>query len=60
MNRETDEESLRLFLRKIADDRLLDTLIPRLREEDVQDIVAFFSGILHRYLREKEYHTLFL
>lgn len=60
LNRETDEQSLRLFLQKVAGDRLLDTLIPRLGEEEVQDIVSFFTGILQRHLRDEEYHRFFL
>ena len=60
LNRATDEQSLRLFIKQFANDRFLNTLIPRLGDEEISSIVDFFTGLMHKHLSKKEYHRLFL
>ena len=60
LNRELDEQSLALFLRLFTQDQLLDTLIPRLKEDEITGLVQQVTELLHRHLGEKEYHELFL
>ena len=60
LNRATDEQSLRVFLAKCAEDSVLDVILPRLSDEELADIVSFLTGLLRRHLRKKEYHRLFL
>ena len=59
-DRATDERSLGLFLGRFVDKKLLETLLPRLQNEDIQATVDFLTGIMRKHLSEKEYHTLFL
>ncbi|MBI5558250.1 MAG: hypothetical protein HY885_11495 [Deltaproteobacteria bacterium] len=60
LNRATDERSLAAFLRMFAAPTVLDTLIPRLPDEDILATVDFLTRLMKKHLRENEYHTLFL
>ena len=60
LNRELDEQSLALFLRLFTQEQLLETLIPRLEEEEITRLVQELTALLHKHLAEKEYHELFL
>ncbi|WPD22797.1 MAG: hypothetical protein SD837_21755 [Candidatus Electrothrix scaldis] len=60
LNRELDEQSLTLFLRLFNQEQLLETLIPRLEEEEITGLVQQLTALLHKHLAEKEYHELFL
>jgi len=60
LSRELDEQSFALFLRLFTREQLLETLIPRLEEEEINGVVQQFTGLLHKHLAEKEYHELFL
>jgi hypothetical protein len=59
-DRATDEKSLRSFLHHFTDKNLLNTLLPRLQDEDIHATVDFLTRIMHKHLSEKEYHSLFL
>jgi hypothetical protein len=60
LNRETDEQSLRLFIKKFGNDQFLNILIPRLADGEITSFVNFLTGLMHNHLTEKEYHRLFL
>ncbi len=60
MNRDLDEQSLVTFLQRATSDELLDTLIPRLAEDEVAKVVDFLTGLMRKHLSEQEYHQLFL
>lgn len=60
LDRVTDEQSLRIFLEKCAEDAVLDVIVPRLSDDELSGIVDFLTGVLHRHLSKKEYHRLFL
>lgn len=59
-NRQSDEQSLKKFIRQFSSDSLLDTLIPKLTESEISLLVDTMSQVMHRHLSEKEYHQLFL
>jgi hypothetical protein len=59
-DRATDERSFELFLQCFVDKKLMETLLPRLQDEDIQATVDLLTGIMHKHLSEKEYHSLFL
>jgi hypothetical protein len=59
-DRNTDEQSLKLFLQRFADRRMLEVLLPRLQDKDILGTVDFLTAILQKHLSEKEYHSLFL
>ena len=60
LDRETDEKSLTVYLQKFSDDALLKTLLPRLTEDEIQEIFILISRLLKTHLKEEEYHQLFL
>jgi len=60
LNRQTDEQSLAIFLRLFSRDALLQTLIPRLSDEEITDLVDQLTLVLRNHLQEGEYHELFL
>ncbi|MEN8258845.1 MAG: hypothetical protein ABFS09_13370 [Thermodesulfobacteriota bacterium] len=60
MGRQTDEESLSLFIRQFASPAVLETLIPRLSDEEITQTLDFLSKIMGSHFKESEYHTLFL
>ena len=60
LNRETDERSLAAFLQRFAEPTFLQTLIPRLEEEEITSLLDFLSRLMHKHCSEKEYHRLFL
>ena len=59
-DRATDERSFGLFLQHFVDKKLMETLLPRLQDEDILATVDFLTGIMRKHLSEKEYHSLFL
>jgi len=59
-DRAMDERSFRLFLERFVDKKLMETLLPRLQNEDILATVDFLTGIMRKHLSEKEYHSLFL
>lgn len=60
LDRETDEKSLMVYLQKFSDDQFLETLIPRLKDDEVESILEIISRLLKAHLNEDEYHRLFL
>ncbi len=60
LNRETDEKSLILFLRQFAGNELLTTLVARMSDDDINATLDFVTNLMYKYLKEKEYHRLFL
>ena len=60
LDRETDQKSLMVYLQKFSDDTFLETLLPRLSQGEIDEIVHLISRILKTHLKEEEYHRLFL
>ena len=59
-DRKTDEQSLKLFLQRFTDKKLMKVLVPRLQANEIQTTVDFLTTIMQKHLSEKEYHALFL
>ncbi len=59
-DRPTDESSLTLFLERIANQPLLETLVCRLEDHEIEELVDRFTGLMKKHLSKKEYHRLFL
>ena len=59
-NRETDENTIVYYLQKFSDDRLMQTLVKRLTDQDLADIFDLLTRLLKIHLAEEEYHRLFL
>lgn len=60
LDRETDEKSLMVYLQKFSDDALLAYLLPRLKDQEILEILDLISRLLRNHLNEEEYHRLFL
>ncbi len=60
LDRATDERSLGDFLRIFSSEPLLATLIPRLSDQEIGELVDSLSVLLRAHLSEQEYHRLFL
>lgn len=60
LDRETDEKTIICYLQKFADDTLLQTLVPRLSDQEIDDIAHVIFRALKEHLTEAEYHSLFL
>lgn len=60
LNRTTDEQSLSVFLKLFSKDQLLDTLLPRLNEEEIEEVIELLTRLMHNHLQKNEYHRLFL
>jgi hypothetical protein len=48
------------YLQKFSDDALLQTLVKRLSDQEIEDIGHFIFTLLKKHLTEPEYHSLFL
>lgn len=59
-DRETDEKSLMVYLQKFSDDRFLEAFVPRLSDQEIEEILDLIHRLLKRHLKEQEYHQLFL
>jgi len=60
LDRETDENTVMYYLQKFSDDLLMENLIKRLDNDELEEIFEFVSRLLKKHLSESEYHRLFL
>jgi hypothetical protein len=60
LDRETDEETIMFYLQKFSEDLFLKTLIPRLSDQELEEIYLFVNTRLKQHISEDEYHSLFL
>jgi TorA maturation chaperone TorD len=59
-SREVDEKSLIFYLQKFSEDALAKALVPRLSDDEINQLFELMSGLMRRHLVDEEYHTLFL
>jgi hypothetical protein len=59
-DRETDENTIILYLQKFSDDRLMDVIRKRLSDQDLSDLFNLISRLMQQHFSEEEYHALFL
>lgn len=60
LNRDSDERSLAGFMQLISSPDMLNSLIPRLSDDEIIEIVDCLTGMMKKHLKEDEYHSLFL
>lgn len=60
LDRETDENTLRYYLQKFSDDELMENLLPRLTEPEMEEVFSLVNRLMKRHFAEAEYHRLFL
>jgi hypothetical protein len=59
-DRQTDEDSVICHLQMFSDDQLMKHLVPKLGEEELAEIYFLINRLLRKYLKDAEYHRLFL
>ena len=60
LDRKTDEETIMFYLQKFSEDSFIKEFIPRLTDDELEEIYLFINKKLKQHLIEEEYHTLFL
>ncbi len=60
MDRETDEETVMFYLQKFSEDGFMKALLPRLSDQELEEIYSFINERLKKHISEEEYHGLFL
>jgi hypothetical protein len=60
LDRESDENTVQLYLQKFSDDHLMKTILERMTDDDLTEVFDITSKMLKKYLSEPEYHQLFL
>lgn len=60
LDRATDQATLQVYLQKFSDDDCLARLMPRMQQEQMDNLFDLLSNLLRQHLNEEEYHQLFL
>jgi len=60
LDRQSDEDTVQVYLQKFSDDRLMKTILKRMTDGDLAEVFEVASRMLKKYLSEPEYHRLFL
>jgi len=60
LDRQSDEDTVQVYLQKFSDDHLMKTILKRMCDEDLSEVFELTSKMLKKYLSEPEYHELFL
>ena len=60
MDRAGDEASLAALIQRFSQQQLLETLIPRLSDREINEVLDFFTALMHKHLKDDEYHRLFI
>ena len=60
LDRQTDERTIVYYLQKFSDDTLIETLVKRLTDEELNTIFSMLTRLMKTHLSESEYHQLFL
>ncbi|MGD9505564.1 MAG: cytoplasmic protein [Syntrophobacteraceae bacterium] len=59
-SRDVDEKSLMYYLQKFAEDNMLRTIVPRLSDDEINEVFELLGGLMRKHLVDEEYHELFL
>ena len=60
LDRQSDEDTVQVYLQKFSDDHLMETILKRMTDEDLAEVFELTGKMLKKYLSEPEYHQLFL
>ena len=60
MDKKTDEETLMFYLQKFSEDSFMKRFIPRLEQEELEEVYLLINRLLKQHITEDEYHALFL
>lgn len=59
-DRKCNENTVAYYLQKFSDDEHIKVMLPRMSDEDLEDLFNYIGKLLKTYLEEEEYHDLFL
>ena len=60
LDRESNENTVRYYLQKLSDDDLMEALLPRMSDEELDALFELTVKMLRKHLTDREYHELFL
>ena len=60
LDRKTDENTVIYYLQKFSDDKLMEHLISKLTDEELEEIFSMINRLMKNHMTEPEYHKLFL
>lgn len=60
MDRASDEETIMFYLQKFSEDSFMKALLPKLSDQELEEIYEWVNAYLKKYIPEDEYHSLFL
>lgn len=60
LDRQSNEDTVQLYLQKFSDDHLMETVLKRMNDDDLLELFEVIGKMLKKYLKEPEYHRLFL
>jgi hypothetical protein len=60
LDRQSDENTVQVYLQKFSDDSLMKTVLKRMTHDDLTEVFEVTGKMLKKYLTEPEYHRLFL
>lgn len=60
LDRESNEDTVRLYLQKFSDDDVMKAVLKRMTDDDIDEVYEMTAKMLKKYLNEDEYHRLFL
>ena len=60
LDRQSNENTVQLYLQKFSDDHLMKTILKRMTDDDLAKIFEITSKMMKKHLTNAEYHQLFL
>ncbi|MCF8082239.1 MAG: cytoplasmic protein [Deltaproteobacteria bacterium] len=60
LDRQTNEDTVQVYLQKFSDDHLMQRILKRMTDDDLLELFEVTGKMLKKYLSESEYHALFL
>ncbi len=60
LDRQTNENTVQIYLQKFSDDHLMKTILKRMTDDDLTELFEVTGKMLKKYLTGPEYHQLFL
>ena len=60
LDRQSNENTVQLYLQKFSDDHLMKTILKRMTDDDLTKVFVITSKMMKKYLTDAEYHQLFL
>ena len=60
LDRQSNENTVQVYLQKFSDDHLMKTILKRMTDDDLTNLFEITSKMMKKYLTGPEYHQLFL